>query len=107
MTAAFIPAGFDAILMGDESLTIACGDMLLTGGHRLPAVVTRDPAVRGWAEGKGLKVLENPRDLIAAGVTADWLLSIANLRMIRRMCWPCLARGRSTFTTDRCRVTLV
>jgi len=82
MTAAFIPAGFDAILMGDESLAIACGDMLLTGGHRLPAVVTRDPAVRGWAEGKGLKVLENPRDLIAAGVTADWLLSIANLRMI-------------------------
>ena len=82
MTAASIPAGFDAILMGDESLAIACGDMLLTGGHRLPAVVTRDPAVRAWAEGKGLKVVEQPRDLIAAGIAADWLLSIANLRMI-------------------------
>jgi hypothetical protein len=56
--------------------------MWVGGGHRLPAVVTRDPAVRTWAEGKGLKVVEQPRDLIAAGITADWLLSIANLRMI-------------------------
>ena len=34
MTATFQPAGFTAILMGDESLTIACGDMMLAGGHR-------------------------------------------------------------------------
>jgi natural product biosynthesis luciferase-like monooxygenase protein len=82
MTAAFIPAGFSAILIGDESLTIACGDMMLTGGHRLSAVVTRDDAVRAWAETKGLTVCAAPRDLLGADVSADWLLSIANLRMI-------------------------
>ncbi|MGB7240998.1 MAG: formyltransferase family protein, partial [Sulfitobacter sp.] len=82
MTATFNPSGFSALLMGDESLTIACGDMMLAGGHRLSAVVTRDTAVRGWAEGQGVPVLEDPRDLVQAGHQADWLLSIANLRMI-------------------------
>ena len=49
MTATFNPAAFSAILMGDESLTIACGDMVLAGGHAIAAVVTRDDAVRSWA----------------------------------------------------------
>lgn len=82
MTATFQPAGFSAILIGDESLTIACGDMILAGGHRIAAVVTRDAAVRGWAEGQGIATLAAPRDLLAAEVSGDWLLSIANLRMI-------------------------
>ncbi|KIN61601.1 Non-ribosomal peptide synthetase [Sulfitobacter noctilucae] len=82
MTATFNPKGITAILIGDESLTIACGDMVLAGGHSISVVVTRDTAVRDWAEGKGLPVLSAPRDLLAADVAADWLLSIANLRMI-------------------------
>jgi len=53
MTATFNPSGFSAILMGDESLTIACGDMILAGGHRIEAVVTQDATVSGWAQGKG------------------------------------------------------
>ena len=57
MTATFQPAGFTAILMGDESLTIACGDMILAGGHVISAVVTRDPTVQGWAEGQGLSLI--------------------------------------------------
>lgn len=82
MTATFQPAGFTAILMGDESLTIACGDMILAGGHVISAVVTRDPTVQGWAEGQGIAALATARDLLDADVSADWLLSIANLRMI-------------------------
>ena len=82
MTATFNPAAFSAILMGDESLTIACGDMVLAGGHDIAAVVTRDDAVRSWAVTQDLRVLEAPRDLPEAEVRADWLLSIANLRMI-------------------------
>ncbi len=82
MTATFNPQGFTAILMGDESLTIACGDMMLAGGHTLSVVITQDDTVRGWAEGKGLSVQGNASDLIDADVSADWLLSIANLRMI-------------------------
>ena len=82
MTATFNPKGFSAVLIGDESLTIACGDMILAGGHSLTAVITQDAAVRGWAEGHSLTVLDAPRDLLQAGAQADWLLSIANLRMI-------------------------
>jgi len=81
MTATFTPAAFSAVLMGDESLTIACGDMVRAGGHAIAAVVTRDAAVAAWATGHGVPVLEGPRDLLGAA-PFDWLLSIANLRMI-------------------------
>ncbi|MFC6586848.1 formyltransferase family protein [Sulfitobacter pacificus] len=82
MTATFNPQAFDALLMGDESLTIACGDMMLAGGHRLSAVITRDATVRNWAEDKGLTVFNQAKEIVGAGLAADWLLSIANLRMI-------------------------
>ena len=82
MTATFTPTPFRAILIGDESLTIACGDMVLAGGHTIASVVTRDDAVRDWAKGQGIEVLNAPRDLLGADLQADWLLSIANLRMI-------------------------
>ncbi|GAA6174834.1 MupA/Atu3671 family FMN-dependent luciferase-like monooxygenase [Sulfitobacter pacificus] len=82
MTATFNPQAFDALLMGDESLTIACGDMMLAGGHRLSAVITRDATVRNWAEDKGLPVFDQAKEIVGAGLAADWLLSIANLRMI-------------------------
>tara|TARA_R110002049_G_scaffold23781_7_gene84820 strand:+ start:28670 stop:33247 length:4578 start_codon:yes stop_codon:yes gene_type:complete len=82
MTATFNAAAFSALLMGDESLTIACGDMLLAGGHSIACVVTRDADVRGWAEGQGLAVARDADDLLGRAVQADWLLSIANLRLI-------------------------
>lgn len=82
MTASFNPSGISAILMGDESLTIACGDMILAGGHRIAAVVTRDAAVESWAQGHGVAVHKGPRDLLCAAISAEWLLSIANLRLI-------------------------
>ena len=82
MTATFNPSGFAAVLMGDESLTIACGDMVRAGGHNVVAVVTRDETVRDWAEGHGIAVHPDPRELLGGGLQIDWLLSIANLRMI-------------------------
>ncbi len=82
MTATFSPQGFSAILMGDESLTIACGDVILAGGHRLAAVVSQDEGVQDWARGKSIQVYEKAPQLIEVEVQADWLLSIANLRMI-------------------------
>ncbi|MEP5729183.1 MAG: MupA/Atu3671 family FMN-dependent luciferase-like monooxygenase [Sulfitobacter sp.] len=96
MTASFNPAGFAAILMGDESLTIACGDMMLAGGHRLVAVVTQDAEVSGWARAQGLTVWEHPRDM-PADLTADWLLSIANLRLIPDDILAIPARGAINF----------
>ncbi len=96
MTATFNPAAFTAILMGDESLTIACGDMLLAGGHRLAVVVTRDDAVRGWAEGQGLRIERDAKALVGT-VDADWLLSIANLRLIPDAVLAVPAKGAINF----------
>jgi natural product biosynthesis luciferase-like monooxygenase protein len=97
MTATFNPQAFDALLMGDESLTIACGDMLLAGGHRLSAVITRDATVRGWAEAKGLSVFDQAKDIVGTGLAADWLLSIANLRMISAEVLAVPAKGAINF----------
>ncbi|WP_226780960.1 MupA/Atu3671 family FMN-dependent luciferase-like monooxygenase [Oceaniglobus trochenteri] len=70
---------FSTVLIGDESLLIGCGDMLLARGHAIAAVVSRDPAITSWAEGKGLPLLARAGDIDTA---FDWLLSIANLSVI-------------------------
>jgi len=96
MTVPFNPSAITAILMGDESLTIACGDVLLAGGHRITAVITRDDVVRDWAEGQGLPALDSPADVLN-GTQADWLLSIANLRMIPQVVLDLPAKGAINF----------
>ncbi len=96
MTATFNPAAFSAILMGDESLTIACGNMVLAGGHTITAVVTLDQAVRDWATGQGLRV-EREATALVGSVQADWLLSIANLRLIRQAVLAIPTRGAINF----------
>ncbi len=72
---------FSCILIGDESLTIACGDLLLGAGHGVRAVVTRSADVGSWAAARDLKVLPAPRDLIG-GESVDWVFSIANLQLL-------------------------
>ncbi|MDX5402229.1 MAG: peptide synthetase, partial [Rhodobacterales bacterium] len=77
-------SSFSAVLIGNESLTLNCGQVLLDAGHRLVAVVTRCPNVTDWAKGAGLRVEVPGKDLAQrlAGVECDWLLSIANLDML-------------------------
>ncbi|HSG56484.1 MAG TPA: formyltransferase family protein, partial [Paracoccaceae bacterium] len=77
-------SSFSAVLIGNESLTLNCGQVLLDAGHRLVAVVTRCPNVTDWANGAGLRVEVPGKDLAQrlAGVECDWLLSIANLDML-------------------------
>ena len=72
------------LLLGDESLTMGCGDQVLEQGHAIVAVVTSDDTVRDWAVGKGLTVLDK-MDAVADHVSpgqVDWVLSIANLKII-------------------------
>ncbi|SEK91703.1 natural product biosynthesis luciferase-like monooxygenase domain-containing protein [Roseovarius nanhaiticus] len=89
---------FTCALVGDESLTIACGERLIERGVVIRAVATRDAAVRDWAVGAGLPVagdLADLPDLAPGGV--DWLLSAANLRIVPKalLDWP--ARGAINF----------
>jgi len=72
---------FSALLIGNESLTAQCGDQLLAAGHRIAAVATRNPEVRRWAEGAGLRVEAQDKGLPArlVGLEVEWLFSVANL----------------------------
>jgi methionyl-tRNA formyltransferase len=98
MTAPFNPAAFSCVILGDQSLTIACGDMIVSGGHRVEAVVTTDDDVRVWAEGLGIAVHARPADLAGAGLAAfDWLLSIANLRIIPEAALALAGKGAVNF----------
>ena len=73
---------FTALLIGNESLTSQCGQVLLDRGHRLACVVTSNAEVRKWATARGLRV-EGAGDWAAlAGLSVDWLLSVANLAVI-------------------------
>lgn len=97
MTVPFNPAAISVLLMGQESLTIACGDMMLAGGHQIAAVVSADATVQGWAEGLGLQVFSDPKALIAAGTNADWFLSIANLAMVPEAALGLASKGAVNF----------
>ncbi|MDZ4392368.1 MupA/Atu3671 family FMN-dependent luciferase-like monooxygenase [Cypionkella sp.] len=75
---------FSAYLIGNETLTRQCGEMMLARGHKLAAVVTRNADVRHWALGRGLRVEPYGTDLaVRLGGRVDWLLSVANLSVIR------------------------
>lgn len=82
---------FSAILVGNESLLRHAAETLLARGHRINAVVTRNPDLRDWAQGAGLAVEDQDAPLPADAPAADWLFSVANLSILRP---EMLARGR-------------
>jgi len=83
MTVPFNSAAFSCVILGDQSLTIACADMIVAAGHTVAAVVSTDADVRDWAKAKDITVLDKPADVAATELPSfDWLLSIANLRII-------------------------
>ncbi|MEM9579120.1 MAG: MupA/Atu3671 family FMN-dependent luciferase-like monooxygenase [Pseudomonadota bacterium] len=70
---------FSAVLVGNESLTIACGKALIARGHQITAVITHDVGVRDWAQHSGLACRDYDRPPEGH---ADWVLSVANLRIL-------------------------
>lgn len=83
MTAPFNAAAFSCVILGDQSLTIACADMIVAGGHTVAAVVSTDDDVIAWAKAQGIASFAKPDDLLGADLAPfDWLLSIANLKII-------------------------
>ena len=90
---------FRAVIIGNESLAIQCGEMLREAGHTLAAVVTRNADVAEWAEGAGVPVVSSDDDLVAAlsPLSFDWLLSIANLDMIPDAVLALPTRGAANF----------
>ena len=90
---------FSSVIIGNESLAIQCGEMLLEAGHTLHAVVSRNDDVRIWATDRGLNVMAPGPGLAdrLAGKEFDWLLSIANLDIIPRAVLDLPKRGAVNF----------
>ncbi|WP_136442057.1 MupA/Atu3671 family FMN-dependent luciferase-like monooxygenase [Pacificoceanicola onchidii] len=91
--------GFSAVLMGNESLLVGCAEALLARGNSVRAVITEAEDVTVWAKGHGIVVLTEPRDLAGTlvGQPFDWLLSIANLRIIPGSVLELPAKGAINF----------
>lgn len=99
MNKSFTPDRLGFALVGDESLTIACGDILLEAGHWIGCVITRAPAVRDWAMGRDLPVRRDPGELppLTQDAPVDWVLSIANLRVLPDAVLRCARLGAINF----------
>lgn len=85
---------FSCVVIGNESLLIGCAEAILAKGHRIDAVVTTDADIATWAKDKALPVLANPAELTQG---FDWLLSIANLRVIPQAVLALARKGAVNF----------
>ncbi|WP_439120217.1 MupA/Atu3671 family FMN-dependent luciferase-like monooxygenase [Marivita sp.] len=76
----------DCIIIGDESLTQHCAETLVSQGHTLSAIVTDNPDVSKWATSRGVRCESHGPDLAhrLADTAVDWVLSIANLKILSR-----------------------
>lgn len=78
-------SSFSCFLIGNDSLLMECGDLLLARSQELRGVVTHAPRVRAWAKRRGLEVIatqDAERSWSSDRPPFDWLISIANLDSI-------------------------
>ncbi|MCH2164559.1 MAG: LLM class flavin-dependent oxidoreductase [Marinovum sp.] len=73
-----------ALIIGDESLTRECLAQWREAGHRVAALSTGKADLADWARAEGLRVEAPGTDLASrvADLEIDWVLSIANLRLL-------------------------
>ena len=88
-----------AIFIGNESLLVQCASLWTERSHSIAAVVTRNPDIRSWAEGEGLRVEMPGKDLQQrlSGVDCDWILSIANLSLVPEEVLALASKGAVNF----------
>ena len=75
---------FNCVLVGADTLLIECGDYLLSQGHRVESVVTREQRVRQWALSKSIHVVDLDGDYASeiGNISFDYLFSITHLEII-------------------------
>ncbi len=73
-----------SFIIGDGSLAIQCGGILLERDQHVAGVVTDDATVRSWAESHGISTAAPDADLEAflGQEPFDYLFSVVNLRML-------------------------
>ncbi|MFN3320887.1 MAG: MupA/Atu3671 family FMN-dependent luciferase-like monooxygenase [Allorhizobium sp.] len=80
---------FKCLLIGNESLLVQCGQLILDRGNSIAAIVTSNDAVKSWAGQNGIPSVEWRGSLEHAveSIDYDYLFSIANLRIIPSPVW--------------------
>jgi polyketide synthase PksN len=75
---------FSAWLIGENSLVVECGAVLLANRHAVRGIVSPDPDVRRWAAKRGMTAVEYGPDLadVLAAEPYDHLFSVVNMRML-------------------------
>lgn len=76
---------YRCIVIGDGSLPLQCGDILLARGHTIAALVATNADARAWATQRAVRRLDEDADLIQqlAHESVDFLFSIVNARILR------------------------
>jgi len=89
----------NCLLIGDGSLLIQCGTLLLAHGHAIVCIVTSNDAVAEWARDSGIEVVAPGRGLAdrLAGKSYEWLFSIANQSLIPSAVWQAATIGAANF----------
>ncbi|MCF8511768.1 MAG: LLM class flavin-dependent oxidoreductase [Rhodobacteraceae bacterium] len=88
---------FSALLIGNESLTSQCGQVLLDRGHSIAALVTENAELRKWASIHGVRVEQAGDWAAVADLSFDWVLSVANLAVVPQAVLARAARGAVNF----------
>ncbi len=50
---------FSCYIIGDGTLVIACGQLIIDSGHDIYGVISSNPLIREWAEDKGIKYVDH------------------------------------------------
>ena len=76
---------YTAYVIGTGSLLIQCSEVLLGDGNEILGVVSGDPGIGRWAQGKGLPTLAFDFELgnVLRQRPADYIFSIANLAILQ------------------------
>jgi natural product biosynthesis luciferase-like monooxygenase protein len=99
MRAFFPPAKLRCLLIGDGSLLVECGTLLLARGHHIEVVVTTNDSIVDWVREIGAELVVPGRSLVdcLAGRTFDWVFSIANLSLVPAAVWRNATQGAANF----------
>src|SRR5437763_15291350 len=78
------PTEVSCFIIGDDTLTIQCADILLNRGHQIFGLVSENPEIGRWANKHEVMLIDPQSDLQSAlgERSFDYLFSIANLRLL-------------------------
>ena len=75
--------GLSCCLIGEDSLLIQCGNILLSKNHVIPIVVSSNRASIDWAKKNNILCIDSINDLLELNsVKFDYIFSIVNSRIL-------------------------